>query len=62
VALIGDSMKRLGVSQFKLIVHHSINTERSIPAKMRIHNVSLDDSLMVVADDFLLPTLAMALL
>jgi hypothetical protein len=24
----GDSMKRLGVSQFKLIVHHSINTEK----------------------------------
>ena len=50
MALIrGYSMKRLRVSPFKLIVHHSINTERSIPAKRRVHNVSLDDSLMVVA-------------
>jgi hypothetical protein len=50
-------MKRLRVSPFKLIVHHSINTERSIPAKRRVHNVSLDDSLIVVA----LSALALAL-
>jgi hypothetical protein len=54
-------MKRFGVSPFKLIVHHSINTERSIPADRRVHNVPLDDTLMVVADDFLLLVLALAL-
>ena len=54
-------MKRLGVSPLKLKVHHSINTERSIPAKRTVHNVPLDDTLMVVADDFLLPVLALAL-
>jgi hypothetical protein len=54
-------MERLGVRPLKLIVHHSINTERRIPAKRRVHNVPLDDTLMVVADDFLLPVLALAL-
>jgi len=53
-------MKRLGVSPLKLIVHHSIDTERSIPAKRRVHNVPLDDTLIEVADD-LLPSLALAL-
>jgi hypothetical protein len=61
VALIGRyCMKRLGVSPLKLIVHHSINKERSIPADRRVHNVPLDDTLMVVADDFSLLVLALA--
>ena len=54
-------MERLGVCPLKLVVHHSIDTEKSIPAKTRVHNVPLDDTLMVVADDFLLPELALAL-
>jgi hypothetical protein len=54
-------MERLGVRPLRLIVHHSINTERRIPAKRRVHNVPLDDTLMVVADDFLFPVLALAL-
>ena len=54
-------MKRLGVCPLKLIVRHSINTERSIPANVRVHNVPLDDALMVVADDFLSPAFALAL-
>ena len=47
----------------KLVVHHSTNTERSTPAKRGFHNVPLDDTLMVVVDDFfkLLPALALAL-
>ena len=45
----------------KLIVHHGINTERRIPAKKRVQSVPLDDTRMVVADDFLLPALALAL-
>jgi len=62
MALIGGyCMKRLGVSPFKLIVHHSTNTERSIPAKRRVHNVPLDDTLIEVADDCLFPALALAL-
>ena len=39
------------------MVHHNINTERSIPARRRVHSVPLDDTLTVVADDFLLPEL-----
>ena len=54
-------MERLGVCPLRLVVHHSIDTERSIPAKARVHNVPLDDTLMVAADDFLLPVLALAL-
>jgi len=48
----------------ELTVHHSINTERSIPAKRNVHNVPLDDTLIVVVDEFLLPAavvLALAL-
>jgi hypothetical protein len=41
----------------QIIVHHSVNTERSIPARRRVHNVPLDDTLTVVADDFLSPAL-----
>ena len=54
-------MERLGVCPLKLVVHHSIDTDRSIPAKARAHKVPLDDTLMVTADDFLLPALALAL-
>jgi hypothetical protein len=54
-------MKRLGVSPLKLIVHHSINTERIIPAKRRVHNVPLDNTLIEGADDCLFPALALAL-
>jgi hypothetical protein len=54
-------MKRLGVSPLKPIVHHNINTERTIPAKRRVHNVPLDDTRIEVADDCLLPALALSL-
>jgi hypothetical protein len=50
-------MGRLGVRPLRLIVHHSINTERSISARRRVYNVPLDDTLTVVADDFLSPAL-----
>jgi hypothetical protein len=59
--IAGYCMERLGVCPLKLIVHHSIDTERSIPDKASVHNVPLDDTLMVAADDFLLPELALAL-
>jgi hypothetical protein len=59
--IAGYCMERLGVCPLKLIVRHSIDTERSIPARTRVHNVPLDDTLMVAADDFLLPELALAL-
>ena len=52
-------MERLGVRPSKLKVYHSINTERSIPANRRVYNVPLDDTLMLVADDDLLPDLAL---
>jgi len=45
----------------ELTVHHSIDTERSISTKRSVHNVLLDDTLMVVADEFLLPELALVL-
>ena len=51
-------MERLRVRPLELIVYHSINTERSIPTKRRAHDIPLDDVLMVVADDSLLPALA----
>src|ERR1700733_9520069 len=35
--------ERLGVRPLKLIVHHCINTESSIPAKTRVHNILLDE-------------------
>jgi len=50
-------MEQLGVRQSKLKVRHSIDTERSAPAKRSVHNAPLDDTLMLVADD-LLPELA----
>ena len=56
----GCCIERLGVRPLKLIVHHSINAERSVPIQRRVRNVPLDDTLMVVADD-LLPALALEL-
>jgi hypothetical protein len=53
-------MERPGVGPLNHIVHHSI-TERSIPAKRRVHNAPLDDILMIVTDDFLFPALALGL-
>ena len=50
-------MERLGVHPLRLIVRHSINRERSIPAT----NVPLDGTLMVLANDFLLPALTLVL-
>ena len=46
-----------------LTVHHNVNvnTGRSIPAKRRVHNARLDDTLMILADDVLLPALALLL-
>ena len=35
-------------------VHHRNNPKKSIPAKSRVHQVPLDDTLMVTTDDFLL--------
>jgi hypothetical protein len=62
VGLIGGyCIERPGVRPLELIVHHSINAERTIPAKRRVHNVPPDDTLMVVADDFLLPVLELEL-
>jgi hypothetical protein len=54
-------MERPGVGPSNLMVHHSINTERSIPAKKRVHSAPLDDTLMIAADDFLLPAFALEL-
>jgi len=45
----------VGVRPLELIVHHSINTERSIPAKGSVHNAPLGDSLIMVVDDSVLP-------
>jgi len=39
----------------ELIVYHNINTEKSIPAKRNVNHVPLDDTLIVVADDSVLP-------
>jgi len=39
----------------ELIVDHSSNTERSIPAKRSVHHVPLDDTLVVVAKESVLP-------
>ena len=47
----------LGVRALKLIIHHSINTKRSIPARRRVHNVPPDHTPTVVAEDFLSPAL-----
>jgi hypothetical protein len=44
----------------EMIVHHSGNPERSIPAERRAHQVPLDDTLMVTADNFLLLVLVLA--
>jgi hypothetical protein len=54
-------MKRLGVRPLKLIVHNNVSAGRRIPAKRKVHSVPLDDTLMVLADDFLLPALALEL-
>ena len=35
-------------------VHHRNNPKKSIPAKSRVHQVPLDDTLIATADDFLL--------
>jgi hypothetical protein len=35
-----------------LIVHHSIDPEKSIPAESRIHQVPLDNTVALVAEDF----------
>ena len=51
----GKSLRAIDrVRPLDLIVHHSNNPERSIPAESRVHKVPLDDTLMVIADDFLL--------
>jgi hypothetical protein len=41
-------------------VHHSSNPERTIPAESSVHQVPLDSTLMVTADDFLLFGLVLA--
>jgi hypothetical protein len=50
------------VRPLDLIVHHSINPEKSIPAESRIHQVPLDNTLTVVAEDFLSPAPVLELL
>ena len=40
------------MTRSSFIVHYSTNTERSSPAKGRVHNVPPDDTLTVLADDF----------
>ena len=54
-------IERLGVCPLELTVHHIVSTERSIPANRSVHNVPPDDTLMVAAEDFLLPALALEL-
>ena len=59
MALIrGYCRERVGLCPLKLIVHHSINTERSIPAKRKVRSILLDNTLMVVTDDCLSHALA----
>lgn len=51
----GESLRGMDrVRPLDLIVHHSSNPERSIPAESIVHKVPLNDTLMVAADDFLL--------
>jgi hypothetical protein len=45
---------------FEPTVHHSSNPERTIPAESSVHQVSLDNTLMATADDFLLFVLVLA--
>jgi hypothetical protein len=45
-----------------LIVHHSIDPEKSIPAESRIHQVPLDNTVTLVAEDFLSPAPVLELL
>ena len=49
------------VRPLKPIAHHSINPGISTPAESRAHYVLLDDTLMVVMDDFLLTSLVLDL-
>jgi hypothetical protein len=49
----GRDMERVRPSE--LIVHHSSNPERSIPAESRVHQVPPDNTLMVAAGDFVSP-------
>jgi hypothetical protein len=53
----GDTVRK---DRSTFIVRHSINTERNI-AKRRVHNVPLDDTLMVLAGDLLSPVFALVL-
>ena len=47
------------VRPLELTVHHSSNPESSITAKVRAHQVPLDDTLMATADDFLILVLVL---
>ena len=64
----GGALDRVDVNKFETermwhssrdAVWNGINTERSIPAKRRVCSVPLDNTWMAVADDFLLPALAL---
>lgn len=44
------------VHSLNVIVHYSVNAKRSVPAvRRKVHNAPLDDTLTVLADDFLEP-------
>jgi len=58
VGLIGDysgDTKRNGSSSIGTYCPYSTNTERNIPIKRSVHHVPLDDTMIVVADDPVLP-------
>jgi hypothetical protein len=58
-------LKRLIVERVRpldLIVHHSINPEKSIPAESKVHQAPLDNTLTLVAEDLLSPAPVLELL
>ena len=52
--------ERVRPLELRLTIHHGINTESSFRAESRVHHVPLYYTLMV-ADDFLLPAVALVL-
>jgi hypothetical protein len=50
----GSSRGMKQVRPLEPTVHHRNNPKKSTPAKSRVHQVPLDDTLMATADDFLL--------
>jgi len=51
-SLLSSNKSKPNLTELIVQVHQSINTEISIPAKRSAHHVPLDDTLMVVADEF----------